>query len=79
MHPVVVPTVFRDFDDYGCPFLGGQGPAPAYAMALGEDRRAALREHIRAGLPIAGDGSIALVARAWAVQGTVPATGKVPQ
>ena len=24
-----VPTVFRDFDDYWSPFLGGQGAAPA--------------------------------------------------
>jgi SAM-dependent methyltransferase len=76
--PIDAPTRFRDFDDYWRPFLGGQGPAPAYAMSLGEDRRAALRERIRAGLPIAADGSIALIARAWAVQGTVPATGKVP-
>ena len=64
-----VPTRFRDFDDYWTPFLGGQGPAPGYAVALGEDRRAALRERIRAGLPVAADGSISLNARAWAVRG----------
>src|SRR5262245_28034740 len=64
-----VPTTFRDFDDYWSPFLGGQGPAPAYAMSLSEERRAALRERIRARLPIAEDGSIHLVARAWAVRG----------
>jgi SAM-dependent methyltransferase len=64
-----VPTLFRDFADYWTPFLGGQGPAPGYAMALSEDRRAALRERIRANLPIAADGSIPLVARAWAVRG----------
>jgi SAM-dependent methyltransferase len=29
-----VPTVFRDFDDYWSPFLGGHAPAPAYAMSL---------------------------------------------
>jgi hypothetical protein len=46
-----VPTVFRDFDDYWSPFLGGQAPAPGYAMSLGRERRAALREHIRVGLP----------------------------
>lgn len=67
-----VPTRFRDFDDYWNPFLGGQGPAPTYAMSLAEDKRAALRERIRAGLPIASDGSIALVARAWAVRGRAP-------
>jgi SAM-dependent methyltransferase len=65
-----VPTHFRDFDDYWTPFLGGQGPAPAYAMSVTEDRRAALREHIRARLPHSADGSIPLIARAWAVRGT---------
>jgi hypothetical protein len=38
-------------------------------MSLTEERRAALRERIRAGLPYASDGSITLVARAWAVRG----------
>jgi SAM-dependent methyltransferase len=64
-----VPTLFRDFDDYWTPFLGGQGPAPGYAMSLSEERRAALREHLRAALPVAADGSIPLIARAWAVRG----------
>jgi SAM-dependent methyltransferase len=68
--PIEVPTRFRDFDDYWTPFLGGQGPAPGYAMALDEGRRAALREELRARLPVAGDGSIPLVARAWAAAGT---------
>jgi hypothetical protein len=53
-----VPTRFRDFDDYWSPFLGGQAPAPGYTMPLPEGRRAALRERIRATLPIVGDGSI---------------------
>jgi trans-aconitate methyltransferase len=65
-----VRTRFRDFDDYWQPFLGGQGPAPGYAMSLDNDRRTELRERIRAQLPIATDGSIDLVARAWAVRGT---------
>jgi len=67
--PIDVSTNFRDFDDYWRPFLGGQGPAPSYAMSLSEERRAALRERIRAGLPVALDGSISLMARAWAVRG----------
>ena len=66
---IVVPTVFRDFDDYWSPFLGGTGPAPNYAMGLDDDRRAALRERIRARLPVAADGTIPLTARAWAVKG----------
>ena len=67
--PIDVPTRFTDFDDYWSPFLGGQGSAPGYAMSLAEDRRGALRERIRAALPTAADGSITLVARAWAIQG----------
>lgn len=64
------PTVFRDFDDYWQPFLGGQAPAPGYCMSLPEERRAALRERIRATLPFDKDGSIRLIARAWAVRGS---------
>jgi SAM-dependent methyltransferase len=64
-----VPTVFRDFDDYWSPFLGGQAPAPAYAMSLSQERRAALRERIRANLPTNAEGEHHLTARAWAVRG----------
>jgi hypothetical protein len=67
-----VPTDFRDFDDYWSPFLGGQGPAPGYAVSLDEARRIALRDRIRSKLPIAKDGRIHLVARAWAVCGRKP-------
>jgi len=68
-----VATVFQDFDDYWTPFLGGQGAAPAYCMRLPTDRRDALRERLRSALPVEPDGSIALIARAWAARGTVPA------
>ncbi|HEU4629771.1 MAG TPA: class I SAM-dependent methyltransferase [Gemmatimonadaceae bacterium] len=64
-----VPTRFADFDDYWTPFLGGQGPAPGYVAGLDGAQRAALRERLRAALPVARDGSIELVARAWAVRG----------
>jgi len=64
-----IPTVFRDFDDYWSPFLGGQGPAPAYAVSLSDERQALLREHLRSRLPIDKDGSIHLLARAWAIRG----------
>jgi SAM-dependent methyltransferase len=67
--PIDVATRFRDFADYWTPFLGGQGPAPSHAMSLDAERRAALREELRARLPVAPDGSISLLARAWAVQG----------
>jgi SAM-dependent methyltransferase len=69
VRPVDIWTVFEDFEDYWSPFLGGQGPAPGYALSLSEDDRALLRERIRAALPFALDGSIPLMARAWAVHG----------
>lgn len=64
-----IPTPFRDFDDYWSPFLGGQGPAPGYAMSLSEDARIALRERPRSSLSTEPDGAIRLMARAWAVRG----------
>lgn len=66
-----IATVFVDFHDYWLPFLGGQGPAPAYCVALDDDRRRALREALRELLPTEPDGSIHLLARAWAVRGSV--------
>jgi SAM-dependent methyltransferase len=64
-----VSTTFRDFDDYWTPFLGGQGPGPGYAMSLEPAARDRLRERVRGSLPVDADGSIRLVARAWAVRG----------
>lgn len=66
-----VPTPFASFEDYWQPFLGGQGPAPAYAMSLDEDARSRLRDRIKTRLPRRDDGSISLTARAWAVRATV--------
>ncbi len=68
---IEVPTRFADFDDYWSPFLGGQGVAPAYAMSLDEAARDRLRERLRELLPTEPDGSIDLVARAWAARGVV--------
>lgn len=67
--PIDIATDFKDFNDYWNPFLGGQGPAAGYAMSLSEERRARLRERIYNSLPFAMDGSIPLVARAWAIKG----------
>jgi SAM-dependent methyltransferase len=71
--PIDIPTSFADFDDYWQPFLGGQGPAPAYAMSLDETARARLRNRVRERMPIAADGSISLTARAWATRARVAA------
>lgn len=67
---IEITTVFANFEDYWHPFLGGAGPAPSYVMSLPENQRIALKEQLLARLPQAADGTISLVARAWAVQGT---------
>jgi SAM-dependent methyltransferase len=67
-----IATPFASFEDYWRPFLGGQGPAPAHAMALDEKERARLRDRIRGRMPLQADGSISLTARAWAVRSAVP-------
>jgi SAM-dependent methyltransferase len=69
--PIDIATQFASFDDYWQPFLGGQGPAPAYAMSLDETARAQLRDRIRSRLPPAANGSISLTARAWAIRASV--------
>lgn len=72
-HVIDVPTIFEDFEDYWTPFLGGVGPAPAYCASLDEKGLAALREKLDDTLSAEPDGRIHLVARAFAVRGTVPA------
>ena len=69
--PIDIDTTFKDFDDYWSPFLGGQGPAPSYTMALGESARHELKTLLRERLPVEVDGSVRLRARAWAVRGRV--------
>ncbi len=71
VRPIDIPTPFSSFEDYWQPFLGGQGPAPAYAMSLDEAPRVRLRDRIRARLPTGADGSIPLIARAWAARARV--------
>jgi ubiquinone/menaquinone biosynthesis C-methylase UbiE len=66
---IEVSTTFRNFDHYWTPFLAGTGVAPAYVVSLSEAKRTALRERLRETLPTAQDGSISLIARAWAVKG----------
>jgi SAM-dependent methyltransferase len=67
--PIDVRTRFRDFDDYWMPFLTGGAPAPNYAISLDVASQHRLRERLRGTLPFNADGSIDLMARAWAVRG----------
>lgn len=64
-------TPFESFEDYWQPFLGGQGPAPAYVTSLEPSARARLRDRLRERMPVERDGSISLSARAWATRATV--------
>jgi len=70
--PLDVTAEFAEFDDYWRTFLGGQGPAPAYAMSLPEEQRATLKDKLKSALPRAAGGAISLRARAWAVRGASP-------
>lgn len=70
--PIEIELVFKDFEDYWLPFLGGQGPAGAYAVSLTPEKRDELAARIREKLPPAADGTIHMTARAWAARGTVP-------
>src|SRR5262249_20251451 len=62
---------FSDFNDYWQPFLGGQGPAPAYLMSLDDRAKIRLQERLRERLPVQDNESILLTARSWAVRGTL--------
>jgi SAM-dependent methyltransferase len=68
---IAMPVVFRDFDDYWQPcLLDGTTPIQRYATSLAADRQLALAQRLRAELPTAADGSIALEGRLNIVRGT---------
>jgi SAM-dependent methyltransferase len=69
IRPIEVSSVFRNFDDYWTPFWGGQGPAPGYTMSLSEEHRERLRSLLESRLTPDSDGTISLIARAWAARG----------
>jgi SAM-dependent methyltransferase len=72
--PITIELDFSSFEDYWRPFLGGQGPAGAYATSLPAAQRTALEDRLRQRLLGARtDGPFRLRARAWAVKGLVTA------
>lgn len=68
--PIDVPTRFQDFDDYWMPFQAAQGSVSKYLRSISDDTRSAIRDQLKRQLPIQADGTISLIARAWAVKGT---------
>lgn len=69
--PLDLAAEFTGFDDYWQPFLGGQGPAPAYVASLTEERRSQLGNALRAKLS-PGNDPFRLGLKAWAVRGSAP-------
>jgi len=69
---IEISTVFESFSDYWTPFTQGTGPAPSYVSSLSEVSRKKLQDRLEHRLTSEPDGSIRLVARAWAVRGSVP-------
>jgi SAM-dependent methyltransferase len=66
---IEIPTRFATFAELWKPFLGGTGPAPSYVAGLDPSQREALAARLDRSLPRDRDGSISLMARAWAVRG----------
>ncbi len=60
----MVAAAYDGFDDLWAPFTAGVGPAGAYAAALDDERREALRREYRLRLSVP-DGPFELEARAW--------------
>jgi SAM-dependent methyltransferase len=67
---VEVPYV--DFADYWRRFLENPSPASAFIHAMTQEAREALRDDVRARLPVGPEGSIAFASRAHAVRGFAP-------
>jgi|SRR5580704_959812 SAM-dependent methyltransferase len=67
-HALEVVTRFASFDDYWEPLLTGQGSAPTYLATRDERIRTAIRDRLRATLPVNAEGAIELPARAWAIR-----------
>ena len=71
-HPLTIDLVFDSFNDYWLPFLDGVGPAGAYAAALADPARDALRARLVARVSTGiEDQGFTLKARAWAATGIV--------
>ena len=68
---IEIATPFASFEEYWQPFLGGQGPAPAYAMSLTADDRRQLHDRLRDRVPSKPDGSLSMTARVWAIRAQV--------
>ena len=69
--PLEIETPFADFDALWTPFTGGQGAGPSYLASLDPDKQAAMKETMRDRIQTNNDGSISLIARAWAIRASL--------
>jgi SAM-dependent methyltransferase len=69
VNSIDIQAVFKDFDDYWQPFIEAQGSVSKYLRGLDHETLDAISDQLQKQLPIEQDGSIPLVARAWAVKG----------
>jgi SAM-dependent methyltransferase len=70
---LIIRMEFASFDDYWTPYLGKEGPAADYVGTLDTEKRARLRDLVRAAyLDGEADGPRSYAAMAWAVAGSVP-------
>lgn len=65
-----IATEFSEFDDFWCPFLSGQGPAPSYVAGLSDANRERLEKRLRRVLDTDAGSPIGLRARAWVATGS---------
>ncbi|MCC6617371.1 MAG: class I SAM-dependent methyltransferase [Anaerolineae bacterium] len=72
LHPLDAVTRFESFESYWQPFTFGNFPAPQYALSLDDEHRKQLHDRLQSDIPTEKDGSIRLIARAWAVIGQKP-------
>ena len=67
-HPLEARAEYAGFDDFWEPFTFAVGPAGQFLRSLSDERRAEVREALRAEVP---DGPFTLDARAWFARGIV--------
>lgn len=64
-----IQAIFTDFEDYWQPFVAAQGSLSKYLRSLDNETRNAIHDQLERQLPIKDDGTIPLIARAWAIKG----------
>ena len=70
--PIDVARSYASFDEYWQVFLDNPNPLSAFASGLPPAEHESLRQAMRAGMPVAADGTVTFTARANAIKARVP-------